>query len=125
MATTLPDTPCYLNGELTRVCDAKVSVLDRGFVFGDGIYEVVPVYGQRLFRFDEHMARLQRSLAKVRITNPHDRDGWLQRCRQLVHALAEPLGSVAHVWNCVLEAWEATQRAGSQPGLRSSSSPTS
>ncbi len=51
-----------------------MSVLDRGFIFGDGIYEVVPVYGRRLFRFDEHMARLQRSLAKVRIANPHDRD---------------------------------------------------
>ena len=88
MSSPLPDTPCYLNGEYTRVCDAKVSVLDRGFVFGDGIYEVVPVYGQRLFRFDEHMARLQRSLAKVRIANPHDQAGWLQRCRHLVQALA-------------------------------------
>lgn len=93
MTTHLPDTPCFLNGEYTRVCDAKVSVLDRGFVFGDGVYEVVPVYGQRLFRFDEHMARLQRSLAKVRITNPHDHDGWLQRCRHLVHALAEQTGA--------------------------------
>lgn len=92
-SNSLPDTPCYLNGEYTRVCDAKVSVLDRGFVFGDGIYEVVPVYGQRLFRFDEHMARLQRSLSKVRIANPHDRDGWLQRCRRLVHALAEQTGA--------------------------------
>jgi D-alanine transaminase len=88
MTDPLPDTPCYLNGEYLRVCDAKVSVLDRGFIFGDGIYEVVPVYGQRLFRFDEHMARLQRSLAKVRIDNPHDADGWLQRCRHLVRALA-------------------------------------
>lgn len=87
--SSLPDTPCYLNGEYTRVCDAKVSVLDRGFIFGDGIYEVVPVYGRRLFRFDEHMARLQRGLAKVRIGNPHDREGWLQRCRHLVQALAE------------------------------------
>jgi len=89
MTTPLPDTPCYLNGEYTRVCDAKVSVLDRGFIFGDGIYEVVPVYGRRLFRFDEHMARLQRSLSKVRIDNPHDREGWLQRCRHLVQALAD------------------------------------
>ena len=89
----LPDTPCYLNGEYTRVCDAKVSVLDRGFIFGDGIYEVVPVYGQRLFRFDEHMARLQRGLGKVRIDNPHDREGWLQRCRHLVRALAAQTGA--------------------------------
>ena len=93
MTSPLPDTPCYLNGEFTRVCDAKVSVLDRGFIFGDGIYEVVPVYGRRLFRFDEHMARLQRGLAKVRIGNPHDRDGWLQRCRRLVQALADQTGA--------------------------------
>jgi len=93
MSAALPDTPCYLNGEYTRVCDAKVSVLDRGFIFGDGIYEVVPVYGQRLFRFDEHMARLQRGLGKVRIDNPHDREGWLQRCRHLVRALAAQTGA--------------------------------
>jgi len=94
MSSPLPTTPCYLNGEYTRVCDAKVSVLDRGFIFGDGIYEVVPVYGRRLFRFDEHMARLQRGLGKVRIHNPHDREGWLQRCRHLVQALAEQTGAV-------------------------------
>jgi D-alanine transaminase len=94
MSSPLPDTPCYLNGEYARVCDAKVSVLDRGFIFGDGIYDVVPVYDRRLFRFDEHMARLQRSLGKVRIVNPHDREGWLQRCRRLVQALAEQTDAV-------------------------------
>ena len=78
MSSPLPETPCYLNGEYTRACDAKVSVLDRGFIFGDGIYEVVPVYGQRLFRFDEHMARLQRGLGKVRIGNPYGREQWLE-----------------------------------------------
>jgi D-alanine transaminase len=93
MPSPLPDTPCYLNGEYLRVCDAKVSVLDRGFIFGDGIYEVVPVYAQRLFRFDEHMARLQRSLGKVRIDNPHGRDAWLVRCRHLVQALAAQTGA--------------------------------
>jgi D-alanine transaminase len=93
MTLPLPDTPCYLNGEYTRVCDARVSVLDRGFLFGDGIYEVVPVYGRRLFRFDAHLARLQRSLAKVRIHDPHDREGWLQRCRRLIAALAEQTGA--------------------------------
>jgi D-alanine transaminase len=44
---SLPETPCYLNGSFTRLCDAKVSVLDRGFLFGDGAYEVIPVYGGR------------------------------------------------------------------------------
>ncbi len=54
----MTDALVYLNGETLPVSQAKVSVLDRGFIFGDGIYEVVPVYGRRLFRFDEHMARL-------------------------------------------------------------------
>ncbi len=82
--TQLPATLCHLNGQTLPLCDAKVSVLDRGFIFGDGIYEVIPVYGRRLFRFDEHMARLQRSLGKLRIANPHSRDGWLALVRALV-----------------------------------------
>ena len=65
----LPDTLCHLNGQTLPLCEAKVSVLDRGFIFGDGIYEVIPVYGRRCFRFDEHMARLARSLDKLRIPN--------------------------------------------------------
>ena len=85
--TQLPDTSCYLNGEYTPLSQAKVSVLDRGFVFGDGVYEVVPVYGRRLFRFDEHMARLARSLGKLRIANPHSRDEWLARCRRLIEGV--------------------------------------
>ena len=87
------DALVYLNGDLLPISKAKVSVLDRGFIFGDGIYEVVPVYGQRLFRFDEHMARLNRSLGKLRIPNPATRDEWLERCRQLVAATAEATGA--------------------------------
>jgi D-alanine transaminase len=64
-------------------------VLDRGFIFGDGIYEVVPAYGGKLFRFDEHLARLDRSLTKLRIRNPHTREQWLERCRKLLAALVE------------------------------------
>ncbi len=88
----LPDTLCYLNGEYGPLRDAKVSVLDRGFIFGDGIYEVVPGYEGKLFRFDEHMARLNRSLTKLRIANPHTHDEWLERCRKLLAALAEKGG---------------------------------
>ncbi len=84
---------CYLNGEYKPLSQASVSVLDRGFVFGDGIYEVVPVYGGKLFRFDEHMARLGRSLAKVRIANPLAHEAWLERCRKLAAALAETEGA--------------------------------
>ena len=89
----LPDTLCYLNGHYSRLCDTQVSVLDRGFIFGDGVYEVVPVYAQRLFRFDEHMARLSRSLSKIRIPNPLTSAEWLERCRKLVTALAEQKGA--------------------------------
>ena len=90
--STLPDTLCYLNGEYAALRDAKVSVLDRGFVFGDGIYEVVPVYAGKLFRFDEHLARMDRSLAKVRIPNPHSRAQWLDRCRKLLDSLTQTSG---------------------------------
>jgi D-alanine transaminase len=83
----LPDTLCYLNGDYGPLRDAKVSVLDRGFIFGDGIYEVVPAYEGKLFRFDEHLARLNRSLTKLRIANPHTREEWLERCRKLLAAM--------------------------------------
>ena len=82
----LPDTLCHLNGQTLPLSEAKVSVLDRGFIFGDGVYEVIPVYGRRCFRFDEHMARLARSLDKLRIPNLHSRDGWLALVRELVAA---------------------------------------
>jgi D-alanine transaminase len=88
----IPDTLCYLNGEYSALCDAKVSVLDRGFIFGDGIYEVVPVYGGKLFRFDEHMARLSRSLGKLRIPNPLSNAEWLERCRRLIDGLVQDSG---------------------------------
>jgi D-alanine transaminase len=70
MSNTLPDLPCYLNGEFTTLPHAKVSVMDRGFIFGDGVYEVVPVYAGRPFRFAEHMGRLDRSLGELRIDQP-------------------------------------------------------
>lgn len=89
----LPDSLCYLNGSYAPLNETKVSVLDRGFIFGDGIYEVVPVYGRKLFRFGEHMSRLERSLGKLRIPNPHSRDEWLERCRTLVAALADKEGA--------------------------------
>ncbi len=93
MTTALPDTLCYLNGRYLRLADAQVSVLDRGFIFGDGVYEVVPVYGRKLFRVDEHLARLARSLSKLRIGNPFGREQWLALIRPLVAALAERPGN--------------------------------
>ena len=88
---TLPDTLCYLNGDYGSLRDAKVSVLDRGFMFGDGIYEVLPAYGGKLFRFDAHMERLDRNLHKLRIVNPHRREEWLERCRRLLAAPVQRL----------------------------------
>jgi D-alanine transaminase len=93
MHNTIPHTLCYLNGEYLPLDEAKVSVLDRGFVFGDGLYEGIPVYGLKLFRFDEHLARLGRSCAKLRIANPHNREQWLERCRKLIAALHEHGGA--------------------------------
>jgi D-alanine transaminase len=87
--SALPDTLCDLNGELLPLSQARVSVLDRGFIFGDGIYEAIPVYGRRLFRFDEHMARLARNLDKLRVETPaglQDRDAWLARVRRVIEA---------------------------------------
>jgi len=66
----------YLNGEYLPIEEAKVSVLDRGFIFGDGVYEVIPVYSRRPFRLEEHLRRLQHSLDGIRLPNPHDASGW-------------------------------------------------
>jgi D-alanine transaminase len=93
---SLPSTLCYLNGEYTPLCDAKVSVLDRGFIFGDGIYDVAPVYAGKLFRFEEHLDRLSRSLGKLRITNPLTREEWLERCRRLVEIAQGGAGASAN-----------------------------
>jgi D-alanine transaminase len=86
-------TLCYLNGDYTALQDAKINVLDRGFIFGDGVYEVVPVYGGKLFRFAEHMARLDRSLAEMRIANPMNHAGWRQVCTQLIESFAASAGA--------------------------------
>jgi D-alanine transaminase len=66
----------YLNGQYLPLSEAKISVLDRGFLFGDGIYEVIPSYFGRLFHFQEHMERLENSLAAIRLANPHSREQW-------------------------------------------------
>jgi len=61
----------YLNGKYLPEQDACISVTDRGFIFGDGVYEVIPAYGGQLFRLDEHLQRLQNSLEAIRLHNPH------------------------------------------------------
>jgi D-alanine transaminase len=75
---------CYLNGEFLPLEEARIPVLDRGFIFGDGVYEVVPVYGRRPYRIASHLARLGRSLAAVRIANPCSTERWEALITELV-----------------------------------------
>jgi D-alanine transaminase len=93
--TSLPDLPCYLNGEYTTLPNAKISVMDRGFIFGDGVYEVAPVYNGQLFRFNNHMARLERSLKELRIANPFSRAQWADIAMHLIAGYACSTGAKA------------------------------
>jgi len=70
------DSIVYLNGDYLPVNEAKVPVLDRGFIFGDGIYEVIPVYGGKLFRLEEHLQRLDNSLNAIQVSNPFNHHEW-------------------------------------------------
>jgi D-alanine transaminase len=74
----------FLNGKFLPIEQAMVPVLDRGFIFGDGVYELIPVYSRAPFRMEDHLARLERSLAAVRIRNPYTREKWREIIRQLV-----------------------------------------
>jgi D-alanine transaminase len=86
MAEPLP--VCHLDGALLPLREARISPLDRGFLFADGVYEVMPVFAGRPFRFGPHFDRLARSLRELRLRDPHDRDGW----RALVAELVERNG---------------------------------
>ncbi len=100
----LPALPCYLNGEITTLDQARISPLDRGFIFGDGVYEGIAFYSRpgeaaRPFRFEQHMARLERSLKETQIANPHTRAEWKQIALDLIAVHPEagangPLGLV-------------------------------
>jgi len=74
----------YLNGEFLPLADTQVSVMDRGFLFGDGVYEVIPVYGGRLFRLAHHLKRLHNSLEGVRIADPLSTEAWETMLTDLV-----------------------------------------
>jgi D-alanine transaminase len=76
----------FLNGEYIDADKANVSVMDRGFLFGDGIYEVIPVYHGSLFRFDSHLERLENSLNLTRIENPYSRDEWREIMLPLIES---------------------------------------
>ena len=114
---TLPNTPCHLNGLTLPLNEAKVSVMDRGFIFGDGIYEVAPVYQGKLFRFEQHMARMARSLAELRIPNPHTEAGW-RALQETAHLLATSLNE-ARLQQSLQQLRAETSLAGMDLFLRS------
>ncbi len=74
----------FLNGKFMPIEEAKVPVLDRGFIFGDGIYELVPVYSRAPFRLEGHLARMERSLSEVQIPNPYSRAEWTRIIEQVI-----------------------------------------
>lgn len=99
-AAHLPPLPCYLDGEITNLREARISPLDRGFIFGDGIYEGIAIYGRpghtpQPFRFEQHMARLERGLRETRIPNPHTHAQWRQIALDLIAAYAGQGGAGA------------------------------
>jgi D-alanine transaminase len=73
----------FVNGRWLAPEDASVSVMDRGFLFGDGVYEVIPVYSRRPFRLEQHLARLQQSLDGIQLANPHRPEEWVAFVTQL------------------------------------------
>ncbi len=106
---------CYLNGEFLPLTEARVSPLDRAFLFGDAVYEVIPVYAGRPFRLREHLDRLERSLHGIRMEAPLTHAGWATLFARLVELNgggdqvlylqvsrgAEPARN--HVWSAGLE----------------------
>jgi D-alanine transaminase len=82
--TPRDESMAYLNGEFLPLSKARISPLDRGFLFGDGVYEVIPVYARRVFRLEDHLRRLNDSLDGIRLLNPHSREQWTQIIRELV-----------------------------------------
>jgi D-alanine transaminase len=82
MADPLPI--CYVNGAYVPLREARISPLDRGFLFGDSVYEVLPVFKGRMFRFREHFDRLARSLAEIRMPSPHTHEQWLALLEELI-----------------------------------------
>ena len=77
-------TLCYLNGDFLPIEQARISPLDRGFLFGDGAYELIPVYSRRAFRQEEHLRRLQQTLDGIRLNNPLDAERWQDLIARLI-----------------------------------------
>ncbi|MDY6980466.1 MAG: D-amino acid aminotransferase, partial [Pseudomonadota bacterium] len=80
----MSESICYLNGNYLPLDEACVPVLDRGFIFGDGVYEVIPVYAGKPFRLDHHLQRLNDSLNGVYLSNPLDDETWTLILQQII-----------------------------------------
>ena len=74
----------YLNGQWLPLAEARISILDRGFLFGDGVYELIPVYARKAFRMAEHLRRLQHSLDGIRLPNPKSEAEWISLIEELI-----------------------------------------
>ncbi len=75
----------YLNGKFMPLTEAYIPVLDRGFIFGDGVYEIIPAYSKRAFRLADHLKRLQSSLDGIRLPNPHNEAEWTKLINELIN----------------------------------------
>ena len=93
---------CFLNGEYLPLAEARISPLDRGFLYGDGAYELTPVYGGRPFRLEAHCARLTRSLDTIRMADPHSRSEW---CDMFATLIARNGGGDQYIY------WQVTRGA--------------
>src|SRR5699024_11371871 len=92
-----PDSIVYLDGAYVRLGDAKISVLDRGFIFGDGIYDVVPCYQGRPFRINEHLARLQRNLDVIEIETGWRANDWEQQALEIIFSSGRGAGCLVYM----------------------------
>ncbi len=82
--TAMTSPIAHFNGELLPLDQIRISPLDRGFIFGDGVYEVIPSYGGKLLRAREHFRRLQRSMDEIRLVNPHGVEEWIAHVSRLL-----------------------------------------
>lgn len=80
----MTSVPAYLNGEYQPLEDCRVSVLDRGFIFGDGIYELITVYNNQAFYLEQHLQRLERSISEIKVPSPYDKSEWLALINNLI-----------------------------------------
>ena len=116
----------YLNGKFLPLEEAFIPVLDRGFIFGDGVYEVIPVYSRRAFRLHEHLQRLQTSLDGIRLDNPHTINEWVELIQTLImHNPAEDQYLYLHLTRGVAKRDHAFPQPPVKPTVFMMSSPLS